>query len=47
MMTNNADSNCWLLNMISAVTPLPFGKSKSRQLLSQAGFSTASAIFET
>ena len=46
-MTNNVDSNYWLLNMISTVIPLPFGKSKSRQLLSQTGFSIASAIFET
>ena len=46
MMTSDADSNYCFLNMISAMTPLPFGKSQNKQLSSQAGLSTSSAIFK-
>ena len=45
-MTSDADSNYCFLNMISAMTLLPFGKSQNKQLSSQAGLSTSSAIFK-
>ena len=46
VMTSDAYSNYCFLNMISAMTPLPFVKSQNKQLSSQAGLSTSSAIFK-
>ena len=45
-MTSDAYSNYCFLNMISAMTPLSFVKSQNKQLSSQAGLSTSSAIFK-